>query len=221
MFLADDSLGWVYQFWQSEEKDESTSLETKIGADELPAVTQLFTEDYMVEFLLHNTLGAWWAAKLGPMRAADRTGSRAAVAARSTGASRDDLGPYLQIHPDGSRKLGHLPQARSTVAEGGEELLSCSIPAWAVAISSSLPCRSWRMRMEEEGLYDCAVDFMPRCKTTCSVWKSTHVAPRFAAFNLALTAWKQVVSCHLPPLTSRAPVLPHAPQNRSGLVAGW
>ena len=61
VFLADDSLGWVYQFWQSEEKDASTSRKTKIGADELPAVTQLFTEDYMVEFLLHNTLGAWWA----------------------------------------------------------------------------------------------------------------------------------------------------------------
>ena len=34
------------------------------GADELPAVTQLFTEDYMVLFLLHNTLGAWWAGKV-------------------------------------------------------------------------------------------------------------------------------------------------------------
>ena len=36
----------------------------KIGADELPAVTQLFTEPYMVRFLLHNTLGAWWAGKV-------------------------------------------------------------------------------------------------------------------------------------------------------------
>ena len=31
----------------------------EVGADELPAVTQLFTEPYMVEFLLHNSLGAW------------------------------------------------------------------------------------------------------------------------------------------------------------------
>ena len=36
--------------------------EAKIGADELPAVTQLFTEPYMVRFLLDNSLGAWWAA---------------------------------------------------------------------------------------------------------------------------------------------------------------
>jgi N-6 DNA Methylase len=64
VFLADDSLGWVYQFWQADRKDEVNASETKIGADELPAVTQLFTEDYMVLFLLHNTLGAWWAGKV-------------------------------------------------------------------------------------------------------------------------------------------------------------
>ena len=37
----------------------STVPKSKIGADELPAVTQLFTEPYMVRFLLDNTLGAW------------------------------------------------------------------------------------------------------------------------------------------------------------------
>ena len=37
--------------------------EVKIGARELPAVTQLFTEPYMVSFLLDNALGAWWAAR--------------------------------------------------------------------------------------------------------------------------------------------------------------
>jgi hypothetical protein len=63
-FLADDSLGWVYQFWQADRKDEVNKSEKKIGADELSAVTQLFTEDYMVLFLIHNTLGAWWAGKI-------------------------------------------------------------------------------------------------------------------------------------------------------------
>lgn len=63
VFTASDALGWVYQFWQSKKKDEVNRSEVKIGADELPAVTQLFTEPYMVEFLLHNTLGAWWAGK--------------------------------------------------------------------------------------------------------------------------------------------------------------
>lgn len=62
-FKADDSLGWTYQFWQADRKKKVNESEVKIGADELPAVTQLFTEDYMVLFLLENTLGAWWAGK--------------------------------------------------------------------------------------------------------------------------------------------------------------
>ena len=63
VFAATDSLGWVYQFWQSEKKNEVNRSGVKIGADELPAVTQLFTEPYMVSFLLDNGLGAWWAAR--------------------------------------------------------------------------------------------------------------------------------------------------------------
>ncbi len=62
VFTASDSLGWVYQFWQAKRKDEVNASEVKIGARELPAVTQLFTEPYMVSFLLDNSLGAWWAA---------------------------------------------------------------------------------------------------------------------------------------------------------------
>lgn len=60
-FRAQDSLGWVYQFWQSKRKEEVNKSEVKIGADELSPVTQLFTEPYMVSFLLDNSLGAWWA----------------------------------------------------------------------------------------------------------------------------------------------------------------
>lgn len=63
VFTASDSLGWVYQFWQADNKERINKAEVKIGADELPAVTQLFTEPYMVSFLLDNSLGAWWAAR--------------------------------------------------------------------------------------------------------------------------------------------------------------
>ncbi|MDP2203753.1 MAG: N-6 DNA methylase [Methylicorpusculum sp.] len=62
-FTASDSLGWVYQFWQANNKERINKSELKIGARELPAVTQLFTEPYMVSFLLDNSLGAWWAAR--------------------------------------------------------------------------------------------------------------------------------------------------------------
>ncbi|MDY6826612.1 MAG: N-6 DNA methylase [Bacillota bacterium] len=66
VFLVSDSLGWVYQYWQSRRKEEVNKSGVKIGERELPAVTQLFTEPYMVSFLLDNALGAWWAArKLG------------------------------------------------------------------------------------------------------------------------------------------------------------
>lgn len=64
VFTAEDSLGWTYQFWREAEKERVLESGAKIGASELPAVTQLFTEPYMVKFLLHNTLGAWWAAKV-------------------------------------------------------------------------------------------------------------------------------------------------------------
>ena len=63
-FTADDSLGWVYQFWQSRRKDEVNKSGDKIDGRTLPAVTQLFTEHYMVQFLLHNTIGAWWCGKV-------------------------------------------------------------------------------------------------------------------------------------------------------------
>lgn len=60
-FQAQDALGWLYQFWQSERKEAVNASGVKIGADELSTVTQLFTEPYMVSFLLDNALGAWWA----------------------------------------------------------------------------------------------------------------------------------------------------------------
>jgi hypothetical protein len=75
VFAADDSLGWTYQFWRTsvvahissgaqQRKRAVNDTQLKIGAAELPAVTQLITEPYMVRFLLHNTLGAWWAGKV-------------------------------------------------------------------------------------------------------------------------------------------------------------
>ncbi len=84
-FQADDALGWTYQYWRALEKDRVNKAGGKIGAAELPAVTQLFTEPYMVRFLLHNTLGAWWAGKVLAVRpelaadAPDEASLRAAV----------------------------------------------------------------------------------------------------------------------------------------------
>ena len=63
VFTASDSLGWVYQFWQTKKKKEVNDSEAKIDGKTIGPVTQLFTEHYMVQFLLHNTLGAWWVGQ--------------------------------------------------------------------------------------------------------------------------------------------------------------
>ena len=89
VFQASDSLGWVYQFWQAKRKDEVNASEVKIGADELPAVTQLFTEPYMVDFLLHNSLGGWWQTR--------HPGKACPVPLH-----------YLRTLPDGSPAVGTL-----------------------------------------------------------------------------------------------------------------
>jgi hypothetical protein len=62
-FACDDALGWVYQFWQKDKKDEVNDSGRKIAGADIGPVTQLFTETYMVRFLLENSLGAWWAAR--------------------------------------------------------------------------------------------------------------------------------------------------------------
>ncbi|MCD9472599.1 Eco57I restriction-modification methylase domain-containing protein [Photobacterium phosphoreum] len=62
-FQAKDSLGWCYQFWQNKKKQAVNDSGVLIGEQELSSVTQLFTESYMVDFLLDNALGAWWANK--------------------------------------------------------------------------------------------------------------------------------------------------------------
>ena len=64
VFKASDALGWgVPISGRPNGRREVNASEVKIGAREISAVTQLFTEPYMVSFLLDNSLGAWWAAR--------------------------------------------------------------------------------------------------------------------------------------------------------------
>ena len=64
VFHASDSIGWCYQFWQEKRKKDINESEVKISERELSPVTQLFTEPYMVSFLLDNSIGAWYASKV-------------------------------------------------------------------------------------------------------------------------------------------------------------
>ena len=191
VFLADDSLGWVYQFWQAEQKDAVNKSEKKIGADELPAVTQLFTEDYMVEFLLHNTLGAWWSGKVLAANpelatsAKDEDELRAACAVGNTWT-------YLRfVREDGepAARRGVFPAlaqdgrgtARPDPCCGSGHFMVFALP---ILIA---------MRMEEENLStQDACDAVLRDNLFGLELDSR--CTQIAAFNLALAAWKATVS---------------------------
>jgi hypothetical protein len=56
-------IGWLYQFYISERKDEvfaGFKKGKKAGAEEIPAATQLFTPHWIVRYLIENSLGRLW-----------------------------------------------------------------------------------------------------------------------------------------------------------------
>ena len=200
VFTARDALGWTYQFWQAERKDAVNKNAVKIGAEELPAVTQLFTERYMVLFLLHNTIGAWRAGKL----------LRAQPNLAATAPSEEELREAVRLRAHGGYDFSYLRFVREP--RDGDEAEQPAGPwrpaagrfeDWprtAAGLRVFDPCcgsghfliESFdllvRLRMEEErfapgdaidavlrdNLFGLEID--PRCT-------------QIAAFNLALTAW--------------------------------
>lgn len=53
-------VGWAYQFYVSERKDEFFKSKRKAGKDDIAPATQLFTPEYIVRFLVQNSLGRLW-----------------------------------------------------------------------------------------------------------------------------------------------------------------
>ena len=53
-------IGWMYQYYNSELKDETFAKKGKILKEEIPAVTQLFTPDWIVRYMVENSLGRLW-----------------------------------------------------------------------------------------------------------------------------------------------------------------
>lgn len=53
-------LGWLYQFYIAEKKDEVFASKKKRGAAEIPAATQLFTPNWIVRYMAENSLGRLW-----------------------------------------------------------------------------------------------------------------------------------------------------------------
>jgi hypothetical protein len=190
VFLANDSLGWCYQFWQAQRKEEVNASGNKIGADELPAVTQLFTEDYMVDFLLDNTLGAWWAGKV------------AEASSRWSKCTSEEECRQIASMPGCPWKYLRFIQGK----DGKWAPAAGTFDGWPKSVKELKcldPCmgsghfvvamfeRLVSLRMEEEKLDEAAavaaviqdnlfgLEIDPRCT-------------QIAAFNLALAAWRRV-----------------------------
>ncbi|HON33919.1 MAG TPA: BREX-1 system adenine-specific DNA-methyltransferase PglX [Synergistales bacterium] len=53
-------IGWMYQFYVSERKDEVIGSKEKIKAEDIPAATELFTPHWIVRYLVENSLGRLW-----------------------------------------------------------------------------------------------------------------------------------------------------------------
>jgi MmeI, DNA-methyltransferase domain len=165
-FIADDALGWVYQFWQKDKKDEVNASERKIGGADLGPVTQLFTENYMVRFLLENSLGAWWAT-------------------RNPDSPLVKGIDWLRFDDGGEPAVGAFGGWPDRVAEVTVMDPCCGSGHFLVKAFSML----WQMRAEEEGLAPVeaqdavlrdnlfGLELDPRCV-------------QIAMFNVALQAWK-------------------------------
>ena len=50
-------IGWLYQFYNSEKKDEIFAKKERISKENVPAITQLFTPDWIVKYMVENSLG--------------------------------------------------------------------------------------------------------------------------------------------------------------------
>jgi len=53
-------IGWLYQFYISEKKDELINAKKRYKANEIAPVTQLFTPKWIVQYMVDNTLGQLW-----------------------------------------------------------------------------------------------------------------------------------------------------------------
>jgi hypothetical protein len=167
VFTTEDALGWVYQFWQTAEKKRVNESGVKIGGADLSSVTQLFTESYMVRFLLQNSLGAWWAARYpeSPLIASWE---------------------YLRRDEEGTPAAGSFSDWPEHASDVTVMDPCCGSGHFLVAMFGML----WRMRAEEEGL-------TPAVAQEAVLRDNLHgleLDPRctqIATFNVALEAWKQ------------------------------
>ena len=190
IFKATDALGWVYQYWQAKRKDEVNASGVKIGAKEISPVTQLFTEDYMVDFLLHNTLGAWWAGKMGPIEAATEEEARAKAGLAAKNGLPAVVWTYLRFIQDAETKkwtpaggtFDGWPKKAKDITFLDPCMGSGHFPVFALPVLA-------RMRMEEEGS-TAQENIHGVLKGQIHGLELDQRCCQIGSFNLAITAWK-------------------------------
>jgi hypothetical protein len=219
-FIAGDALGWVYQFWQADKKDEVNASGKKIGADELPSVTQLFTEDYMVDFLLDNTLGAWWAGKVLAANPTLATAAQSEVELRKAASLPGCSWSYLRFIKS---ETGQWAPAAGTF-DGW--------PKTAAEITCLDPCmgsghfivamfeRMVALRIAEEMLSE-ADGVRAVIADNLHGLEIDSRCTQIAAFNLALAAWLRIGYCSLPVMNlACSGIAPHTSEAEWVAVAG-
>lgn len=55
-FKSAELIGWLYQFYISDRKDEVFAKKGKVEAEEIPAATQIFTPNWIVRYMVQNTI---------------------------------------------------------------------------------------------------------------------------------------------------------------------
>ena len=119
----DMTLGWVYQYWNDPERealDAKLNAGGKVEPHEIASKTQMFTERYMVDWLLQNSLGPMWLAmcqKHGwtPEVEADGTLARLEERRADWRGKRDrgevSLTELMPLHTDAERRWAYyVPQ---------------------------------------------------------------------------------------------------------------
>jgi hypothetical protein len=197
VFTASDSLGWCYQFWQAEKKDEvNKPLATRSAPTNCRPSRSC------------SPRTTWW------------TSSRTTRSARGTPARFSPRIPNWQTPPRAKPNFARLsrwraargstcasssartasgrpPPAPSTAGRRRRKNSNASTRAWAAGISWWRCSSGWCLALAEEKLDEAdAVDAVIRDNLF-----GLEIDPRctqIGAFNLALAAWRRVGHCALP-----------------------
>lgn len=106
-------IGWLYQYYNIEPKDSAFAKlkkKVKISKESLPAATQLFTPDWIVRYLVENSLGKLWAEK----------GNNKDITSK--------MKYYLKEQPQSGKTLEEIKKMQATFKDINPETIKCIDP---------------------------------------------------------------------------------------------